>query len=88
MQKINIIPIVVALGISANAVSFEVLTLPIPPTTFKLNARFFNVQEDKTEEVSNVPFELPLEDYNNWQSDTILEDKCLTKLGLKRNGSL
>ena len=85
MQKINIIPIVVALGISANAVSFEVLTLPIPPTTFKLNARLFNVQEDKTEEVSNVPFELPLEDYNTWQSDTILEDKCLTKLGLKRN---
>jgi len=85
MNIINIKPIAVALNTIANAVSFQVLTLSLPPQTFSLNARFFQVTEDSKNEVSNVPFTLPLEDYETWQNDTELENKCLEALNLQRN---
>jgi len=86
MNLINIKPIAVALNTTANAVSFQVLTLSLPPQNFLLNARFFQVDENLKVEVSNVPFELSLEDYENWQNDTELENKCLAALNLERNG--
>jgi len=85
MNTINIKPIAVALNTNANAVSFQVLTLTLPPQTFLLNARFFQINQDSTKEVINIPFELPLSDYENWQSDAELEDKCLVALNLERN---
>ncbi len=89
MKIIDIKPVAVGLNITANAVSFQVLTLDITPKQFKLNARFFYINaepglETERTEVSNTPFELPIEDYNNWQTDEYLESKCLTKLGLER----
>lgn len=86
MNTINITPVVVAFNTTANAVSFQVLTLNLTPTEFKLNARFYNVQEKQTTEVANILFALPLEDYNNWNSDVELENKCLSALGLQKNG--
>ena len=84
MNLINIKPVSVALGVTANAVSFQVLTLDIWPKDFKLNARFFSVTDEGQKEVSNVPFSLPLEDYENWNADTYLENKSLAALNLER----
>jgi len=80
MNIIDIKPVAVALNVTANKVAFQVLTLDLTPKTFNLNARFFS---DKVE-VSNVPFELPISDYNDWKSDLELENKCLTALNLER----
>jgi len=80
MNIINITPVSVALNITANKVTFQVLTLDLTPETFNLNARFFNEEV----EVSNVPFELPIEDYTNWKSDSELETKCLAALNLTK----
>ena len=85
MNTINITPVVVAFNTTANAVSFQVLTLNLTPTEFKLNARFYNVHEKQTTEVANIPFALPFEDYENWNSDLELENKCLSALSLQRN---
>lgn len=84
MNLINIKPVAVGLNITANAVAIQVLTLDIKPIAFNLNARFFDVTEDKQTEVANIPFTLPLEDYDNWQTDEYLENKSLAKLGLTR----
>ena len=90
MTLIKINPVVVALNTTANAVAIQVLTLDIKPQAFKLNARLFNVEpatettpENKTE-VANIPFELPIEDYDNWQTDEYLETKSLQALNLTK----
>ena len=84
MNTINITPVTVAFNKIANAVSFQVLTLDLTPEKFYLNAKFFNVFENNKIELANVPFELPIEDYKNWQNDAELEAKCLTALNLNR----
>jgi len=85
MNTIKIEPVAVALNVLANAVSFEVLTLQIPPTTFNLNARFFSINGEQKTEVANISFSLPLADYEAWQSDAELENKCLIHLKLTKN---
>jgi hypothetical protein len=84
MNKINIEPVTVGLGITANVVAFQILTFDLSPDTFNLNARFYNEIEAETKEVSNIPFTLPLEDYETWNSDAVLENKCLKTLNLVR----
>jgi len=86
MNKINIKPVVVGLNITANAVAIQVLTLDITPEVFNLNARFFNVnqKEGLGPEVANIPFTLPLEDYENWQTNEYLENKSLAALNLEK----
>ncbi len=84
MNKINIEPVTVGLGITANVVAFQVLTFDLSPETFNLNARFYNEIEAETKEVSNIPFTLPIEDYETWKSDAVLENKCLKALNLVR----
>ena len=84
MNKINIEPVVVGLNITANVVSFQILTFDLSPITFNLNARFYNETNDELQEVSNIPFTLPLEDYESWKSDSVLENKCLKALNLIR----
>jgi len=84
MAKIKIEPVSVAFNTTANAVEFQVSTLTLSPTTFDLNAKFYNEIEHLSFEVSNVPFSLPLEDYNTWDSDVELENKCLAYLNLTR----
>lgn len=84
MTTINIKPVPVGFNRTANAISIQVLTLNIKPEKFNLNARFFSVIEDKKTELANVPFELPLEDYDNWQTDEYLENKSLQALNLER----
>jgi hypothetical protein len=84
MNKINIEPVTVGLGITANVVAFQVLTFDLSPDTFNLNARFYNETETETKEVSNIPFTLPIEDYETWKSDAVLENKCLKALNLVR----
>ena len=83
MELIKIKPVPVSLGTTANAVLFQVMTLDLSPSEFKLNARFFNVEKETKTEVANVPFELPLADYETWTNDEVLADKCLTKLNLE-----
>jgi hypothetical protein len=84
MNKINIEPVVVGWNITANVVSFQILTFDLSPLTFNLNARFYNETEEKIKEVCNIPFTLPLEDYETWKSDSVLENKCLKALNLVR----
>jgi hypothetical protein len=84
MNKINIEPVVVGWGITANVVAFQVLTFDLSPLTFNLNARFYNETETELKEVSNIPFTLPIEDYESWKSDAVLENKCLKALNLVR----
>ncbi len=84
MNTINIKPVPVGFNKLANAVCFQVLTLDLNPNKFYLNAKFFNVSESNKIELANVPFELPIEDYKNWQNDAILETKCITALNLER----
>jgi hypothetical protein len=84
MNLIKIKPVEVALNTTSNAVAFQVLTLDIAPEKFNLNARFFFVNEETKKEVSNVPFELPLEDYKEWITDEFLENKSLKHLNLER----
>jgi hypothetical protein len=84
MNKINIEPVTVGLGITANVVAFQILTFDLSPITFNLNARFYVETEKQIKEVSNIPFTLPLEDYESWKSDTELENKCLKALNLVR----
>jgi hypothetical protein len=84
MNQINIEPVIVGLGITANVVSFQILTFDLSPITFNLNARFYNENNDELKEVSNIPFTLPLEDYETWKSDSVLENKCLKALNLVR----
>jgi hypothetical protein len=84
MNQINIEPVTVGLGITANVVAFQVLTFDLSPITFNLNARFYNETKDEVKEVSNIPFTLPIEDYETWKSDTELENKCLKALNLVR----
>jgi|LakMenE01Jun11ns_1017448.scaffolds.fasta_scaffold9567095_2 hypothetical protein len=84
MNKINIEPVTVGLGITANVVAFQVLTFDLSPDTFNLNARFYNEIEAELKEVSNIPFTLPIEDYETWKSDAVLENKCLKALNLVR----
>jgi hypothetical protein len=84
MNKINIEPVIVGFNITANVVAFQVLTFDLSPDTFNLNARFYNEIEAEIKEVSNIPFTLPLEDYETWKSDAVLENKCLKALNLVR----
>jgi len=84
MNLIKIKPVSVGLNIQANAVSIQVLTLDIAPEKFNLNARFFFVDEETKKEISNIPYELPLEDYNEWITDEFLENKSLKHLNLER----
>jgi hypothetical protein len=84
MNLIKIKPVSVGLNIQANAVSIQVLTLDIAPEKFNLNARFFFVDEETKKEVSNIPYELPLEDYKEWITDEFLENKSLKHLNLER----
>ena len=86
MNTINITPVAVGLNQAANAVLFQIQTLNLPPTEFIFNARFFWITNNIQKEVANVPFLLPIEDYNNWNSDVELENKCLSALSLQRNG--
>jgi hypothetical protein len=80
MNTINILPVFVALNTTANKVVFQVLTLDLSPTEFKLNARFFQ----DTNEITNIPFELPLSVYELWTDDKYLEDVCLSHFKLER----
>jgi hypothetical protein len=82
MNQINIETVTVGLGITANVVSFQILTFDLSPIEFNLNARFYNETQDQIKEVSNIPFTLPLEDYESWKSDGVLENKCLKALNL------
>jgi hypothetical protein len=82
MNQINIIPVTVGFNITANVVSFQILTFDLSPITFNLNARFYVETQDQIKEVSNIPFTLPLEDYESWKSDGVLENKCLKALNL------
>jgi hypothetical protein len=82
MNQINIEPVTVGFNITANVVAFQVLTFDLSPITFNLNARFYNETKDEIKEVSNIPFTLPLEDYETWKSDSVLENKCLKALNL------
>jgi hypothetical protein len=84
MNLIKIKPVSVGLNIQANAVAIQVLTLDIAPEKFNLNARFFFVDEETKKEVSNIPYELPLEDYKEWITDEFLENKSLKHLNLER----
>ena len=84
MNKINIEPVTVGLGITANVVSFQILTFDLSPIEFNFNARFYVETQDQIKEVSNIPFTLPLEDYESWKSDSVLENKCLKALNLVR----
>ncbi len=85
MNLIKIKPVSVGLNIQANAVAIQVLTLDIAPEKFNLNARFFFVdEEEKKKEVSNIPYELSLEDYKEWITDEFLENKSLKHLNLER----
>jgi hypothetical protein len=84
MNQINIEPVTVGFNITANVVAFQVLTFDLSPLTFNLNARFYLETEEEIKEVSNIPFTLPIEDYETWQSDAVLENKCLKALNLVR----
>ena len=84
MNQINIEPVIVGFNITANVVAFQVLTFDLSPITFNLNARFYNETQEEIKEVSNIPFSLPLEDYETWKSDSVLENKCLKALNLVR----
>ena len=84
MNLIKIKPVQVALNTTANAVAIQVLTLNIAPENFNLNARFFFVDGEIKSEVSNVPFSLPIEDYNKWVTDEYLENASLNALNLER----
>jgi len=84
MNQINIEPVTVGLGITANVVSFQILTFDLSPIEFNFNARFYNETEKEIKEVSNIPFTLPIDDYESWKSDAVLENKCLKALNLVR----
>jgi hypothetical protein len=84
MNKINIEPVTVGFNITANVVAFQILTFDLSPIEFNLNARFYNKIEAETIEVCNIPFTLPIEDYETWKSDAVLENKCLKALNLVR----
>lgn len=90
MTLIEIQPVAVGFGVTANHVAIQVLTLDIKPKEFNLNARFYNVipatddKPEQKEEVANVPFSLPLEVYDNWDNDLYLENESLKKLNLTR----
>jgi hypothetical protein len=85
MTLINIKPVAVGLNQTANAISIQVLTLDLTPEKFNLNARFFSIDSKNIQtELLNIPFELPIEDYSNWISDTYLENKSLEALNLER----
>jgi hypothetical protein len=77
---IRIKEISVGFNLTANMVSFQVLTFDLSPIEFKLVAKFYF----DNNEVANVPFQLPIEDYNNWKSDSGLENKCLVALNLEK----
>jgi len=85
MNQINIEPVIVGFNITANVVAFQVLTFDLSPITFNLNARFYFETEEEIKEVSNIPFTLPIEDYETWKSDSVLENKCLKALNLVRS---
>lgn len=77
---IKIKEISVGFNLTANNVSFQVLTFDLSPKEFNLVAKFYC----DNNEVVNVPFQLPIEDYNNWKSDSGLENKCLVALNLEK----
>lgn len=80
MNIINIKPVLVGFNLTANKVSFQILTFDLSPKEFNLVAKFYN----DNNEIANIPFELPIEDYNNWKSDSGLENKCLVALNLDK----
>ena len=77
---ISIKEISVGFNLTANMVSFQILTFDLSPKEFNLVAKFYN----DNVEISNVPFQLPIEDYTNWKSDSGLENKCLVALNLEK----
>jgi hypothetical protein len=84
MNQINIEQVVVGFNITANVVSFQILTFDLSPIEFNFNARFYVETAEEIKEVCNIPFTLPIEDYETWKSDAVLENKCLKALNLVR----
>jgi len=77
---IQIKEISVGFNLTANNVSFQVLTFDLSPKEFNLVAKFYF----DNNEVANVPFQLPIQAYDNWKVDSTLENKCLVALNLEK----
>ena len=77
---IRIKEISVGFNLTANMVSFQVLTFDLSPKEFKLVAKFYF----DNNEVANVPFQLNITDYVNWKGDSALENKCILALNLEK----
>lgn len=81
-MKINIEKVSVGLNLFADQVEFQILSFNLEPTEgIKANARFFDSTNDQ--EISNVPYDISQEIYNNWGAkDSYIIEQSLIILNL------